>query len=117
MSGKAKAAQLLWSCKGDTTWHRMLWGCIVRPWVKFVGLLLIAVVVVIVIAPEIDLPLTVTRCSYTGYTLALVAFAAVIHARIILLAHRFITLSVRVVLPAHGDSSGSLIDLNCTRLC
>jgi hypothetical protein len=89
----------------------------VNHWARFVGLLLIAVVVVIVVAPDVDLPSTVTRSSQIGHRIPLVAFTAVIHASIALLPQNSIALLVRIVFPGHSDFSGSLIDLNCTRLC
>jgi len=86
-------------------------------WARFVGLLLIAVAVIIVIAPDVDLPPTVTRSSHLGHRILLIPFTAVIHAGVVLLQQNSIRLLLPVVVPHYNDSSGSLIDLNCVRLC
>jgi hypothetical protein len=85
-------------------------------WVKFVGLLLIAVVLVIVIVPDLDLPPT-ARFSGARQKVPLIAFDAVISASITLLRPNSLSSPVRVGLPVSADFSTNLIDLNCTRLC
>lgn len=103
--------------KRDATWHKITGSVAMNQWARFVGLLLIAVVVIIVIAPDVDLPPTVTRSSHLGHRILLIPFSAVIHAGMLLLPQSSIRLLVPVVLSRYNDSSGSLIDLNCARLC
>lgn len=88
----------------------------VNRWTKFVGLLLIAVVLVIVIAPDLDLPAT-ARFSGARQRISLSAFHAIIPASITLLWPNFLSSPVRVGLPGISDYSTNLIDLNCARLC
>lgn len=87
------------------------------PWAKLFGLLLIAVVLFIVIVPDdLDLPPTVTPSPHIGFKI--LPLTVLIQSSIILgLPQNPVAFAVRIVLPDHGDSSGSLIDLNCTRLC
>lgn len=86
-------------------------------WVKFVGLVLIAVVVVIVIAPDLDLPPTARFSSVRQKTPLAAAFNAIIPAGVALLSPKFLSSPVRVRLAGPSDFSVNLIDLNCTRLC
>jgi hypothetical protein len=91
----------------------------VVPWAKLFGLLLIVVVLFIVIVPDdVDLPPTVTPSSHAGFRIPSVPITVLIQSSVILgLPQNPVAFAVRIVLPDHGDSSGSLIDLNCTRLC
>jgi hypothetical protein len=85
-------------------------------WVKFVGLVLIAAVLAIVIAPDLDLPPT-ARFSSARQRVPLAVFNAIIPVRITLLRPNLLSSPVRVGLPGINDFSISLIDLNCARLC
>jgi hypothetical protein len=83
---------------------------------KLVGLFLIAVTLVIVVAPDFDLPPTVTRSLSARHT-APPAFTAMITASIAILPQRTAGSPVQAVFPGPGAFAASLIDLNCTRLC
>jgi len=85
-------------------------------WVKFVGLVLIVVVLVIVIAPDVDLPPT-ARFSSVRHRVHLAAFNASLPASIISLQRNCLGSAARVRLPGFNEFSINLIDLNCTRLC
>src|SRR6185503_10505666 len=84
-------------------------------WAKVVSLLLIAVVLVIVIAPDLDLPPT-ARFS-ARQKAPLVVFNAIVPAGSVLLGPNSVSSLVRIGLPGFSVFSISLIDLNCTRLC
>jgi hypothetical protein len=86
-------------------------------WVKFVGLVLIAAVLVIVVAPELDLP-PMARFSSLTHGVPLAAFNSILPVSIIIsLQPNFLSSLARVRLPSFNDFPPSLIDLNCTRLC
>jgi len=87
----------------------------VKRWTKIVGFLLILGVLAIVIAPDLDLPPTLTR-SNTIHKLPLAAIAVFISASIFLSDNSTGSLS-QIVPHRCSDLSLSLIDLNCTRLC
>jgi hypothetical protein len=89
----------------------------VKHWAKLVVWILIAVTLIIVIAPYFDLPPTLTRFSAAGQKVPLAAFTSIIPASINLLPQNFKGAPVQVVLPGSGDSPVRLIDLNCSRLC
>jgi len=86
-------------------------------WVKFVGLVLIAVVLVIVVAPDLDLPPTARFSSVRQKTPLAAAFNAVIPAGIALLSPKSLSSPVRVGRSCFSYVPTSLIDLNCTRRC
>jgi len=88
----------------------------VNRWSKVVGFLLIAVVLVIVVAPDLDLPPT-ARFSSARHRAPLAALYTVIPAGIALLLPNSVSSLVRVRLAGPSDFSVNLIDLNCTRLC
>lgn len=81
-------------------------------WVKIVSLLLIAVVLVIVIAPDLDLPRMARLCN-GRQKVRLVAFTPIIPAGILLLGPNSVSSLVRSGLHSVSDVSSSLIDLNC----
>ena len=85
-------------------------------WVKFAGLVLIAAVLVIVIAPDLDLPPT-ARFSSVRDRVHLAAFNASLPVSIISLRPNCLGSAARVRLPGFNSFSTNLIDLNCTRLC
>jgi len=89
----------------------------VKHWVKLVGLFLIAVTLIIVIAPYFDLPPTVARFSTASQKAPLAAFTPIIAASINLLPQHFKGAPLQIVFPGSGDSPVCLIDLHCTRLC
>jgi hypothetical protein len=89
----------------------------VKHWSKPVGLILIAVTLIIVIAPYFDLPPTVARFSTACQKASVAAFTASIPASVTLLPQNFKGMPMRTEVPGSGDSTARLIDLNCTRLC
>jgi hypothetical protein len=103
--------------KRDVAEHRVIARCEeMNCWVKFVALVLIAVVLVIVIAPDVDLPPT-ARFSSVRHRVHPAAFNASLPASIILLRPNCFGSTTRFRLPGFNDFSINLIDLNCTRLC
>jgi hypothetical protein len=83
---------------------------------KVVGLLLIAVLLVIVVVPDLDLPPT-AKFSSARQRVPLAAFNAIIPAGVALLSPKFLRSPVRVERPSFSYVSTSLIDRNCTRRC
>jgi hypothetical protein len=89
-------------------------------WAKFVGLLLIAVVLLIVVMPDdVDLPPTAQfSCGRQSRQKGPpISGDAIISASITLLRPNSLSSPLRVGLPVSADFSTNLIDLNCTRLC
>lgn len=86
-------------------------------WAKFVCLWLVAVMLVIVIAPYFDLPPTAVRASSTAHRVPHSAFHAIIAASMTLLPQPRLGSSVEIIFASSGELSISLIDLNCARLC
>jgi hypothetical protein len=89
----------------------------VKHWAKLVGLILIAVTLIVVVAPYFDLPPSVARFSTASQKASLTAFTAIIPDSINLLPQSFKGAPVQAVFPGSGDSPVRLIDLNCSRLC
>jgi hypothetical protein len=89
----------------------------VSRWTKFVCLWLVAVMLVIVIAPYFDLPPTAVRSSSTTHRVPHSAFHAIIAAGMTLLPQPRLGSSVEIISARSGELSASLIDLNCARLC
>jgi hypothetical protein len=89
----------------------------VNRWAKVVGLVVIAVMVFVLVAPDIDLQPTVSRVSHVVHKPPAVAFHA---AGVATLQFAFlisVTSSRQTPLRATRDSSANLIDLKCSRLC
>lgn len=87
----------------------------VSRWAKFVGLLLVAVMLVIVFAPDFDLPPTAVRSA--THRVHVSPLHAIISASTLLLLPSTAASPVRFVFSSPGDLQVSLIDLNCARLC
>jgi hypothetical protein len=88
----------------------------VNRWAKVVGLVVIAVMVFVLVAPDIDLQPTVSRVSRAAQKPPALAF----HAAGAILPFAFlisIASSRQTPLRATRDSSANLIDLKCSRLC
>jgi hypothetical protein len=86
-------------------------------WAKVVGLLLIAVLLVIVIAPNLDVPPTAGFSSARQKIPLAAAFNAIIPAGVALLSPKSLSSPVRVGRPGFSYVSTSLINRNCTRRC
>lgn len=86
-------------------------------WAKVVGLLLIAVLLIVVVAPDFDLPPTAGFSSARLKIPRAAAFNAIIPAGVTLLSPKSLTSPVRVGRPGPSCGSTSLIDRNCTRRC
>jgi hypothetical protein len=116
-SRQAKLANFYGFDKRHAAEHRIIASCMMNRWAKFVGLLLIVVVLVIVIAPDFDLPPTAGYSSARLKIPRAAAFNAIIPASIALLSPKSLTSPVRVGRPGPSYGSTSLIDRNCTRRC
>ena len=89
-------------------------------WAKVVALFVIAVIAFVLIAPDIDLYPTVSRVSHTlqkpSKLSKVVSHSAV--AAAVMKARSLPALSTQSLSQrTEGDSSTSLIDLKCSRLC
>lgn len=84
-------------------------------WAKFVGLLLVAVMLVIVFAPDFDLPPTAVRSA--THKVHFSPLHAISSASIASLLPWTAASPVLLVFSSPGDLQVSLIDLNCARLC
>jgi len=92
-------------------------GFSVKRWLKLVGVLLIAVVVVAVVLPDFYVqPTTVARVSRATQRPHVVVFAANAVTNKLWVQH-FTPLSLAFLFRSFGNLSANLIDLNCTRLC
>jgi hypothetical protein len=87
----------------------------VSRWAKFVGLLLVAVMLVIVVAPDFDLPPTAVRSAI--HRVHVSPLHAITSVSIALLLPWTAASPVPLVFSSLGDLQVSLIDLNCARLC
>jgi hypothetical protein len=88
----------------------------VKRWLKLVGVLLIAVVVVAVVSPDFYLQPTVARVSRATQRPHVVVFAAIAVTNKLWVQH-FTPLPLAFLFRSFGNLSANLIDLNCTRLC
>jgi hypothetical protein len=86
-------------------------------WLKLVGVLLIAGVVVAVVSPDFDLPPTVAHVSRATPKPPVVVFAAIPTAAIKDCLLHSVPLPLALLFRSFGNLSANLIDLNCTRLC
>jgi hypothetical protein len=86
-------------------------------WLKLVGVLLIAGVVVAVVSPDFDLPPTVAHVSRATPKPPVVVFAAIPTAAIKDCPLHSVPLPLALLFRSFGNLSANLIDLNCTRLC
>jgi hypothetical protein len=89
----------------------------VNRWIKFAGLMLIAVTVFIVVAPDLDLPPTLTKSSSIYHKDVHVVVGAIVPAGIALALHSSSGAPLLVISSNYSEGVTSLIDLNCTRLC
>ena len=85
-------------------------------WLKLVGVLLMAGVVVAVVSPDFDLQPTVARVS-RATPKPPVVFAAIPTAAIKDCLLHSAPLPLAFLFRSFGNLSANLIDLNCTRLC
>jgi len=88
----------------------------VKRWLKLVGVLLIAVVVVAVVSPDFDLQPTVARVSPATQRPHVVVFAAITVTNKLWVQHSTPS-PLAVLFVGSGNNRSDLIDLNCTRLC
>lgn len=86
-------------------------------WAKVVGLLLIGVLLVIVVAPNLDLPPAAGYSSARPKIPVAAAFNAIIPAGVALLPPMSLSFPVRVGRLGSSCVSTSLIDRNCIRRC
>jgi hypothetical protein len=89
----------------------------VNRWLKLVGVLLIAGVVVAVISPDFDLQPTVARVSRAAQRPHVVAFAAITTATNELWVQHSTPSPLVFLFRGSGNHPADLIDLHCTRLC
>ena len=85
-------------------------------WLKLVGVLLIAGIVVAVVSPDFDPQPTVARVSRATQRPHVVAIAAITATSKLWVQH-FTPSPVSVLFRGSGNYHPDLIDLNCTRLC
>jgi len=93
----------------------------VKRWLKLVGVLLIAVVVVAVVSPDFDLQPTVARISQAtqrppGFAPGF-AFVAIPTATFKDRGLHSTPSPLAFLFRSYGKLSANLIDLNCARLC
>ena len=86
-------------------------------WLKLVGVLLMAGVVVAVVSPDFDLQPTVAHVSRATPKPPVVVFAAIPTAAIKECPPHSTPLPLAFLFRSFGNLSANLIDLNCTRLC
>ena len=87
-------------------------------WAKVVGLVLVAAIVFVVVAPDIDLHPTISRAPHVGQKLRVALFHHTV-MRAVLIFPLLISAGTRMrtSLDANGGSFADLIDLECSRRC
>ncbi|HEY7405705.1 MAG TPA: hypothetical protein VIB39_19425 [Candidatus Angelobacter sp.] len=86
-------------------------------WAKVVWLVVVTAIVVIVVAPDVDLQPTVTRVSRALQKPGIAIAHAIKPIVVMLPLLVSSTLPRRTAPHAKGDSFADLIDLTCCRLC
>jgi hypothetical protein len=89
----------------------------VSSWAKVVWWIVIAAIVLIVVAPDVDLQPIVSRGSRAAQKLGRVALHSIMPVVLTFSSLTFSTLPLRTAPHAKGDSFADLIDLKCSRLC
>ena len=93
----------------------MTQSCAVSRWAKFVCLVLVAVVLVIVVVPNFDLPPTAVRSA--SHRVHFSPLHAITAASTSLLLPWTAASPLRLVFSSPVDLQANLIDFNCARLC
>jgi hypothetical protein len=88
----------------------------VNRWLKLVGVLLIAGIIVAIVSPDFDPLPTVARVSRATQRPHVVAFAAITATNKLWVQHSTPS-PLAVLFRSSGNHPADLIDLNCTRLC
>jgi len=88
----------------------------VNRWLQFVRWFLIALTLVIVMVPQLDLPATIMRAIGGAHKIPCAAFTAIVYSSIALSPRNSHGLQTRIAFPHPGTLLASLIDFNHANL-